>query len=196
MTDTPMEKINGVFPVLDVSRYFAGDAGDLPRLGRELRYAFENVGFYYLRGHDVAHSLIDATFAQAERFHAQPMERKLALRINEHNIGYMPMGGSLARSSTVNNNTRPSVNEAYFLRRERAADDPDVIELREPRAATGKAECLHHVEIVVEGIDTRTVDLPQHVHAVAAHFLQRHGHHRARHELLQAAHDLHAHFLD
>ncbi len=127
MTDTPMEKINGVFPVLDVSRYFAGDAGDLPRLGRELRYAFENVGFYYLRGHDVPQSLIDATFAQAERFHAQPMERKLALRINEHNIGYMPMGGSLARSSTVNNNTRPSVNEAYFLRRERAADDPDVI---------------------------------------------------------------------
>ena len=43
MTDTPMEKINGVFPVLDVSRYFAGDDGDLPRLGRELRYAFENV---------------------------------------------------------------------------------------------------------------------------------------------------------
>ncbi len=58
MTDTPMEKINGVFPVLDVSRYFAGDAGDLPRLGRELRYAFENVGFYYLRGHDVAAALI------------------------------------------------------------------------------------------------------------------------------------------
>src|SRR5579864_5446790 len=27
----------------------------------------------------------------------------------------------------VNNNTKPSVNEAFFLRRERTSDDPDVI---------------------------------------------------------------------
>ncbi len=109
-----------MIPILDVSRYFAGDLDELPRLGAQLRNAFENVGFWYLRGHGVPRSLIDAAFAECERFHAQPMERKLALRINEHNIGYMAMGGSVARSSTVNNNTKPSVNEAYFLRRERA----------------------------------------------------------------------------
>jgi isopenicillin N synthase-like dioxygenase len=122
-----METVAGVFPVLDVARYFAGDAAALPALGADLRYAFENVGFYYLRGHGVSQALIDAVFAQAERFHAQPIEEKLKLRINEHNIGYMPLGGSLARSSKVNDNTRPSVNEAFFLRRERAPDDPDVI---------------------------------------------------------------------
>ena len=114
-------------PILDVARYLAGDRAELNRLGRTLRDAFEHVGFYYLRGHDVPESLIAATFEQAKRFHAQPMERKLALPINEHNIGYMPMGGSIARSSKVNNNTKPSVNEAFFLRRERAPDDPDVI---------------------------------------------------------------------
>ncbi len=119
--------IGGVIPVLDVARYLAGDPDALPALGRTLRYAFEQVGFYYLRGHDVPQSLIDATFAQAERFHAMPEERKLALRINEHNIGYMPMGGSIARSSTVHRNRKPSVNEAFFLRRERTPDDPDVI---------------------------------------------------------------------
>lgn len=116
-----------MIPILDVSRYFAGDTDDLTRLGAGLRHAFENVGFYYLRGHGVPRALIDATFAECERFHAQPMEKKLALKINEHNIGYMPMGGSLALSSKVNNNTKPSVNEAYFLRRERTPDDPDVI---------------------------------------------------------------------
>jgi len=124
---TPAETVGGVIPMLDVAAYFAGDAKELPRLGRELRHAFENVGFYYLRGHGIPQSLIDAVFEQAARFHAQPMERKLALRINEHNIGYMPMGGSLARSSTVHNNRKPSVNEAFFLRRERLPDDPDVI---------------------------------------------------------------------
>lgn len=116
-----------MIPILDVSRYFAGDLDELPRLGAQLRDAFENVGFYYLRGHGVPRSLIDAAFAQCERFHGQTMEQKLAVRINEHNIGYMRLGGSVARSSTVNNNTKPSVNEAFFLRRERTPDDPDVI---------------------------------------------------------------------
>lgn len=116
-----------MIPILNVSRYFAGDMNELPRLGCQLRDAFENVGFYYLRGHGVPRSLIDAAFAECERFHAQSMEKKLALRINEHNIGYMAMGGSIARSSKVNHNTKPSVNEAFFLRRERTPDDPDVI---------------------------------------------------------------------
>ncbi|MBS0639954.1 MAG: isopenicillin N synthase family oxygenase [Proteobacteria bacterium] len=116
-----------MIPVLDVSDYLAGDTAALHRLGAELRYAFENVGFWYLRGHGVPRSLIDAAFAECKRFHAQPLEDKLALRINEHNIGYMPMGGSIAKSSKVNNNTKPSVNEAFFLRRERTPDDPDVI---------------------------------------------------------------------
>ncbi len=125
MADTAL--VDGVIPMLDVSRYLAGDNGELERLGRQMRHAFQHVGFYYVRGHDVPQTLIDAMFAQAERFHAQPMDAKLALRINEHNIGYMPMGGSLARSSKVNDNTLPSVNEALFFRRERTPDDPDVL---------------------------------------------------------------------
>src|SRR5689334_13668373 len=111
-----------MIPVLDVSDYLAGDASALDRLGPQLRHAFENVGFWYLRGHGVPKSLIDAMFAECKRFHAQPLEDKLALRINQHNIGYMPMGGSIARSSKVNNNTKASVNEAFFLRRERTPD--------------------------------------------------------------------------
>ncbi len=121
------DRIGGVIPVLDAAPYLAGEPGALERLAAELRYAFENVGFYYLRGHGVDPAQIRAVFAQAERFHAQPLDFKMALKINEHNIGYMPMRGSLARTSKVNNNTRPSVNEAFFLRRERAPDDPDVV---------------------------------------------------------------------
>jgi isopenicillin N synthase-like dioxygenase len=123
----PSERIGGVIPVLDASAYLAGEPGALDALAEELRYAFENVGFYYLRGHGVPAEQIETVFEQAVRFHAQPLEAKMALKINEHNIGYMPMKGSVARTSKVNNNTRPSVNEAFFLRRERTPDDPDVI---------------------------------------------------------------------
>ena len=76
-----------MIPVLDVSRYFAGDNDALPALGAQLRDAFENVGFYYLRGHGVPQALVAKMFAACEAFHAQPMDKKLALTINEHTIG-------------------------------------------------------------------------------------------------------------
>jgi isopenicillin N synthase-like dioxygenase len=123
----PAEPIGGHIPILDVAPFLAGEPGARERLGSELCHAFEKVGFYYLRGHGVPQSLINAAFEEAERFHAQPIEAKEALKINEHNIGYMPMKGSIAKTSKVNVNTRPSLNEAYFMRRERSADDPDVI---------------------------------------------------------------------
>ena len=109
--------VGGVIPVLDVGPYLAGAEGARERLGAELRYAFEQVGFYYLTGHGVDPALIRATYAAAAAFHAQPMERKLAVRANEHNVGYVPMAG-------IAEGRKPSANEAFFLRRERAPDDP------------------------------------------------------------------------
>ena len=123
----PSEMMGGVIPVLDVGPYLAGQPGALETLGRELRYAFERVGFYYMRGHGVPRELIASIFEEARRFHAQPLDWKLRLKINEHNIGYMGMGGSMFRTSKVEHNKKPSDNEAFFLRRERAPDDPDVI---------------------------------------------------------------------
>jgi isopenicillin N synthase-like dioxygenase len=35
--------------------------------------------------HGIRQTLIGDTFAEARRFHAQPMDAKLALRMNEHN---------------------------------------------------------------------------------------------------------------
>jgi len=119
--------IDGVIPLLDVGPYLANEPGALQKLGRELRYAFERVGFYYMRGHGVPPQMIGSMFEAARRFHAQPLDWKLRLRINEHNIGYMGMGGSMFRTSQVQRNTKPSDNEAFFLRRERSPDDPDVI---------------------------------------------------------------------
>ena len=120
MSITP-ELIADAIPLLDVSAYLAGDHRALQPLAAELRWAFENVGFYYLRGHGIDRALIDATYDAAARFHAQPMEKKLALRTDEHNIGYLPMVGGQAAHG------RRSRNDAYFLRRERRADDPHVV---------------------------------------------------------------------
>jgi isopenicillin N synthase-like dioxygenase len=114
-------------PILDLGPLREGEAGAVPRLGDELRRAFTEVGFFFVRNHGIPQALLDTTFAAAERFHAQPIEAKLALRINEHNIGYMPMRGATTRVNAVGEVALPNANEAVFFKRELPADHPDVV---------------------------------------------------------------------
>ncbi|NKC31332.1 isopenicillin N synthase family dioxygenase [Falsiroseomonas selenitidurans] len=114
-------------PVLDLAPLRDGTPGALDRLGEELRRAFTEVGFYFVRNHGIPQALLDETFAAAERFHAQPIEAKLALKINEHNIGYMPMRGATTRVNAVGEVALPNANEAIFFKRELPADHPDVV---------------------------------------------------------------------
>jgi isopenicillin N synthase-like dioxygenase len=90
----------------------------------QLRAALEDVGFLVLVNHGVPQRLIDQTFAEAKRFHALPADVKMALRMNEHNNGYMAMGRYAVWTSEVNANDKPDLNEAFFVRRERTPDDP------------------------------------------------------------------------
>ena len=113
-----------VAPVLDVGPYLAGAPGALEATAAELRAALEGVGFFIIVNHGVPRALIDQTFAEARRFHAQPYEAKLKLRMNEHNNGYMAMGRYAVWTSDVNANDKPDLNEAFFVKRERAPDDP------------------------------------------------------------------------
>jgi isopenicillin N synthase-like dioxygenase len=118
--------IGGEIPLIDVADFLAGKPGAAEKAAAQLRYAFENVGFYYLAGHGVPQTLIDAQYGQAARFHAQPMDAKLAVKVNEHTIGYMPIADK-APPNAAAQGKKPSQNEAYFLRRERTARDPGVI---------------------------------------------------------------------
>ena len=112
-TDAPEE-----IPVLDLAPYLAGEPGALQRLGSELRRAFEEIGFYFIVGHGVPQSLVDAAFAEAARFHAQPLEDKLAVKMDESLVGYLPVRGSTTRHSQINPDNKPNVNEAFFSRRD------------------------------------------------------------------------------
>src|SRR5438477_5248895 len=122
----PAAMIADAIPLIDVAGHLAGDAESSRRAATQLRWAFENVGFYYLAGHGVPQSLIDRTYEAAARFHAQPMARKLALKVNEHNIGYLPISNAASPQAAAQGQ-KPSQNEAFFLRRDRTPDDPAVI---------------------------------------------------------------------
>jgi len=111
-------------PVIDAGDWLRGRAGALAAAARAVHEALTTVGFFVLTGHDVPLPLIARTFAEARRFHLLPMEKKLALKLNEHNNGYMVMGRYAVRTSQINDNDKGDLNEAFFIKRERAPDDP------------------------------------------------------------------------
>ncbi len=114
-------------PIIDLGPYLAGKPGALDRTAQEMRFALTQIGFYFIVNHGVPRELINATFERVRRFHAQPIDKKMALKLNHHNTGYMPIRGNTLRTSTVQAGTKPNLNEAFFVKRELSADHPDVL---------------------------------------------------------------------
>jgi isopenicillin N synthase-like dioxygenase len=114
-------------PVLDLGPYLTGAPGAREATAAQLRRAFEEVGFYFIVNHGVPQALVDRTFAEARRIHAMPLEAKLAVKRNEHNVGYVPIRGGVIRHSQLNAANLPDLNEAFFVKRDLPPDHPDVI---------------------------------------------------------------------
>src|SRR3954447_15318688 len=118
-------------PVLDLTPYLSAQPGAREKLGKQLCHALENIGFYFIKGHGVPQSLVDAAFAETPRFHTQPLDRKLRLRRNRDNVGYLPM----SRGGDPEAALKPNVNEAFFLKRDLPANHPDVLARRRFRGS-------------------------------------------------------------
>ena len=114
-------------PVVDYGPYFAGTPGALERIAADVKYASENIGFFYALNHGIPQTTIDAAFAASQRFHALPDAEKRALSLNENNIGYLAPNTSVQAASTVHKATRPNFNESFFISHDRGADHPDVL---------------------------------------------------------------------
>jgi len=114
-------------PVLDIGPYLAGEMGALERLGEEMRYALENIGFYFVVNHGISQDLVDGVFEATKIFHALPLEQKMALAFNQDNVGYVPLLGSTTRHSALNRDNKPNLVESFFVKRDLATDHPDVV---------------------------------------------------------------------
>jgi isopenicillin N synthase-like dioxygenase len=121
-------------PVVDLAPAFATAAGR-EAVAARVREASARVGFFYAAGHGVPEDAIAAAFAASREFHALPLEEKLALALNQNNIGYLPVNRSMQRASTVHKATRPNFNESFFISHDRGPDHPDVVAGRSLRGA-------------------------------------------------------------
>ena len=122
-------------PVVDLGPWLAGERGAMERAAGEIRIALTEIGFYYVVNHGVPRDQVREVFRQVARFHARPLEKKMALLLDRHSTGYLPMKGDTLRTSTVQTVTRPNLNEALFVGRDLPADHPDVLAGRRFRGA-------------------------------------------------------------
>ncbi len=114
-------------PLLDLADYRAERPGARARLAQAIARTSEDTGFMLLANHGIAQTLIDRVFDAAAGFFDLPIETKLEYKIGDLNIGYLPNGAQVVRTSTVNANTRPNLSESFYIVRDRAPDDPDIL---------------------------------------------------------------------
>jgi isopenicillin N synthase-like dioxygenase len=153
-------------------------AGPPEAVAAEVRRACERIGFFYLAGHGVPQPLIDRAFTASREFHAMPLDAKLALNLNENNIGYLAVNQSMQRHSTVHKATRPNYNESFFISHDRGADHPDVVAgppLRGrnqwPEGHTGMRAAMIAYFKALEGLGERLLPvLARALHLPAEHF--------------------------
>lgn len=114
----------GDLPLIDVSDLLTKGKSGLDRVAAEIGAACRTVGFFYVGGHDVPESLIDAVFAASRGFFARPLADKAAVAIDRigNNRGYAGL------KTEALDPTRPAdLKEAFNVGLELPADHPDIV---------------------------------------------------------------------
>ena len=127
MTQISISDREGRIPVLDIGPYRANEPGARERLAEPIDRTCQDTGFLEIANHGIDQALIDATFAAAGSFFDRAEDFKLAHKIGDLNIGYLPYGAQIVRTSKINNNTKPNLSESFYIVTDLAADDPRIL---------------------------------------------------------------------
>ena len=112
-------------PVIDFSAFREGTAAGKAAVAAAIRDACETIGFFYLSGHGIANSQIDAVFAASRRFFALPLEERLKVKLTpRQNRGYQPLGSRMYGDKA----DAPDLNESFKYQHELPPDDPDILD--------------------------------------------------------------------
>jgi isopenicillin N synthase-like dioxygenase len=112
-------------PEIDISPALNGTRSGIEQVGREIRKASQNIGFYALLGHGISRELQASIFEANARFHALPTDQKLEIKLNSYFRGYQPLEGSTLKISTVETTPKPNQSESFFIRHEVEKTDPN-----------------------------------------------------------------------
>jgi isopenicillin N synthase-like dioxygenase len=109
--------------VIDVTGLGSGDLAAVRRVAAELGRACREVGFFYIRNHDVPDALMSGIFASAAAFFAESKAAKdeFGIKRSPHNRGYV----GIATESL--NSTQADQKEAFNIGLDLLESDPEVI---------------------------------------------------------------------
>ena len=113
-------------PVLDISDYLAGRPGARAALSERIGQACHDTGFMVITGHGIAQRLIDDCFAAASDFFDREEDYKLRYKVGDLNIGYLPYGAQVVRTSKINVNTKPNLSESFYITTDLTPDHPRI----------------------------------------------------------------------
>jgi isopenicillin N synthase-like dioxygenase len=114
-------------PVMDLGPFLAGKAGASEALAGDWRRACEEFGFMCLVNHGFPQRLIDRMEAETRRFHALPAEDKLAIKVNEHQRGYIPGRATILTHSEYEKHTKLDSVECIVVATDYPDDDPNLV---------------------------------------------------------------------
>jgi isopenicillin N synthase-like dioxygenase len=86
-------------PVIDIAGLREPGSPGKDEVVRQLGEACREVGFFYIKNHEIPQDLIQQTFAMAEAFFSQPLEKKLECSMERYSKcfrGYSPVLSELA----------------------------------------------------------------------------------------------------
>lgn len=114
-------------PIVDIGPLLAGAPGAREHVAAKLHDACTGMGFLFLVGHGIDAGVIARAFDASRRFFALPPEKKLEVRMNRHQCGYMAPGISVHRDTFEDRAAalRPQVSEAFKFTHDLDRSDPD-----------------------------------------------------------------------
>jgi isopenicillin N synthase-like dioxygenase len=113
---------DAALPVIDLAPLREGGDEGLRAVAAELGHAARTSGFFYITGHGIPQTLMDAMFAASREFHEKPRSWKMRYwcGFTTHHRGYVPFEENGARFPRVIN-----FNETWDMSYEAPADHPD-----------------------------------------------------------------------
>jgi isopenicillin N synthase-like dioxygenase len=120
-------RVTRALPVMDLGPFLAGEPGALEALAAQWRHVCENLGFLCIVNHGVPRAELDAMEREVRRFHALPDAAKLAIRVNEHQRGFIPSKATIVKHSTYEKHTKLDTVECLVLATDYPADHPESV---------------------------------------------------------------------
>jgi isopenicillin N synthase-like dioxygenase len=114
-------------PVLDIGDYLAGRPGARQSLANAVATTCDDTGFLVIANHGIDPALVEDAFAAAFDFFDMDEQHKLALKIGDLNIGYLPYGAQIVRTPKVHANKKPNYSESFYILTDLPSDDPRIV---------------------------------------------------------------------